>query len=102
MTTPIYERIKSVLWPHFAVPLAVIVLLDYAAILATITQIGCAAYIVVHGLCFGVGFFAGTMTYLGYEHNFLDGILKLRIARVIPAIVQGHAAARWLLTEREG
>lgn len=86
-----YEQIKAALWPHFLVPLAVIVLLEYVQLLAVVARIGAASYLMVYSLGFAVGIWAGLMGAAGSEQ--WKKFTEMKITEAIPSIKIGAKLA---------
>lgn len=92
-----YEQIKAALWPHFLVPLAVIVLLEYVQLMAVIVRIGAASYLMAYSMGFAVGIWAGLMAESGSEQ--WQKFVGMKIVSVIPSIKIGANLAIAMVAE---
>jgi hypothetical protein len=90
---------KYLLWP-FLIPLGIVVVLDYAQIIAKTAQLLCAAYIIVQGAGFLLGVWLGMLARLGVDSPWQD-VLKYRINKFLPTIKWGKLATDWSLSEDE-
>lgn len=93
-----YEKIKALLWPHVAVPLFLLVAIDYVAIVALFVKVFAAAYLVAQLVVFPVGFALGAVVKLSPEGRFASAE-KTRLAKFFPLLAAGRAAFDHLISE---
>lgn len=97
-TTSLYETVKRYLWPHTLAPLALIVLLDYAAILAILVQIAAGTWLGLQIIAGPLGFVAAALAHFSESSPWAD-VFKYRIMRFFPLAGGGKLAFDYLLTE---
>lgn len=94
----VYETLKRYLWPHTAVPLAAIVLIDYVNLIGHIAQIFLAAYLMLQLLSFALGFVAAAFLHFSPE-SLWGTVFKYNIVRFFPLMSGGRVAFDFLMAE---
>lgn len=96
----IYETLKRYLWPHTAIPLAVIVAIDYVNLVGHIAQIFLAAYLMLQLLSFCLGFVAAAFLHFSPESPW-GTVFKYNVVRFFPLMSGGRVAFDFLMAEVE-
>jgi amino acid transporter len=104
-----YDLAKRYGWPHFFVPLFLLVLIDYIHILLHFVTVALLAYVSFQSFGFVFGCIIGMMLKLRAfrKPDEVDvasvwaDVLNYRVASLVPTIGWGCKFFNWILTEQE-
>lgn len=92
-----YEHLKRLLWPHFVLPLALLVVIDYLSLLSGLLYGVAVVYVLTQVAMLIVGFFCGAAWHLGKESGWAE-VRKYNIVKAFPMIPLGFSYAEWILS----
>lgn len=93
-----YDAAKRLLWPHIAVPLAVVVALSYLELVSGLARVACIAYACLQFVAFGLGVWGGMLVKLDGQSPW-GAAFGYNLARCFPLLSVGSSFAQWALTE---
>ena len=88
------KKARAHLWVPFLLPVLILVLIDYAVILAWVARLGAMTYILVQAIGLVGGFYIGCLRWLKIESHWTQ-ILDYKLVTVIPTVTLGDKLAGW-------
>lgn len=94
-----YADVKALLWPHVALPLFLVVAIDYVKIVGTITQALAGFYLSLQLLAFLLGFVAAAVLQLGGDNHWAHQVFLVNASRFFPLLGAGKRSFDFLMAE---